>query len=64
MGLDPDPARIAGTDVAGFLCEIVAATHDVACCYKPNLAFFEAFGEEGWSILRRTLAGIPDGNFQ
>jgi orotidine-5'-phosphate decarboxylase len=61
VGLDPDPARIAGTDIAAFLREIVAATHDVACCYKPNLAFFEAFGEEGWSILRRTLDGIPDG---
>jgi len=61
VGLDPDPRRIAGTDIAGFLREIVAATRDVACCYKPNLAFFEAFGEEGWSVLRRTLDGIPDG---
>jgi orotidine-5'-phosphate decarboxylase len=61
VGLDPDPARIAGTDIAGFLREVIAATHDVVCCYKPNLAFFEAFGEEGWSILRRTLDGIPDG---
>jgi orotidine-5'-phosphate decarboxylase len=61
VGLDPDPARIAGTDIARFLREVIAATHDVVCCYKPNLAFIEAFGEEGWSILRRTLDGIPDG---
>jgi orotidine-5'-phosphate decarboxylase len=29
------------------------------CCYKPNVAFFEAFGAVGWEALRRTLEAIP-----
>jgi orotidine-5'-phosphate decarboxylase len=29
------------------------------CCYKPNIAFFEAFGAMGNEILRGTLAAIP-----
>lgn len=60
VGLDPDPARIAGGEVAGYLREVIAATRDLVCCYKPNLAFFEAFGAEGVAILSETLAAIPD----
>jgi orotidine-5'-phosphate decarboxylase len=60
VGLDPDPARLpAGLDVVSFCREIVAATHDLVCCYKPNLAFFEALGDEGTAALRATLAAVP-----
>jgi orotidine 5'-phosphate decarboxylase subfamily 2 len=38
---------------------IVEATADVACAYKPNLAFFEALGAEGLAGLRATLAAVP-----
>jgi orotidine-5'-phosphate decarboxylase len=60
VGLDPDPARIPGGDVASFLREVVAATSDLVCCYKPNLAFFEALGDEGNAALRATLAAVPE----
>ena len=30
------------------------------CAYKPNLAFYEQYGEEGHSALRRILAAIPE----
>lgn len=33
--------------------EIVAATRDLVCAYKPNLAFFEALGDDGLAALRR-----------
>lgn len=58
VGLDPDPRRIPGS-VAAFLREIVAATADLVCCYKPNLAFFEALGRDGSTVLGETLAAIP-----
>ena len=61
VGLDPDPARIPSGDIGTFLREIVAATADLVCCYKPNLAFFEALGEEGFTALRSVLGAIPDG---
>lgn len=58
VGLDPDPARIEG-DVGRFLVEIIAATRDLVCCYKPNLAFFEALGDAGTAALRQALEAIP-----
>jgi orotidine-5'-phosphate decarboxylase len=59
VGLDPDPALMPVRDVAEFNQKIIEATSDLVCCYKPNLAFYEALGEEGWEALRRTLAAIP-----
>jgi len=61
VGLDPDPSLMPFDDVpvAEFLRKIVEATSDLVCCYKPNLAFFEALGEEGWDALRQTMAAIP-----
>ena len=59
VGLDPDPALMPVADVAAFNRAIVDATADLVCAYKPNLAFYEALGEEGWRALRQTLAAIP-----
>ena len=58
VGLDPEPSRIQG-DIARFLSDVVDATRDLVCCYKPNLAFFEALGADGVTVLRRTLDAIP-----
>ena len=60
VGLDPDPTRIRGDEVAPFLRAIVEATSDVACAYKPNLAFYEQMGAEGYAALRAVLQAIPD----
>jgi orotidine-5'-phosphate decarboxylase len=59
VGLDPDPTRIAGSDVAGFNRRIIEATADLVCCYKPNIAFYEALGQDGYDALRATIAAIP-----
>jgi orotidine-5'-phosphate decarboxylase len=67
VGLDPEPSRVPAavrTDdplewVPRFLAGIIEATRDLVCCYKPNVAFFEAFGAVGWEALRRTLDAIP-----
>lgn len=59
VGLDPEPARMPDGDPAGFLRAIIEATADVAACYKPNLAFFEALGRDGYTVLARALEAIP-----
>ena len=65
VGLDPDPAKIPasfGTGVAAmeaFCAAVVEATLPYAVAYKPNLAFFEQYGAEGWAALERVVANIP-----
>jgi orotidine-5'-phosphate decarboxylase len=60
VGLDPDPNLMPMEDVAEFNKAIINATYDLVCAYKPNLAFFEALGDEGWRALKETLAAIPE----
>jgi orotidine-5'-phosphate decarboxylase len=65
VGLDPDPKLIPkhlgeGPEaVLTFLTEIIAATSDLVAAFKPNAAFFEAYGSDGWAILEklRSLIG-------
>lgn len=61
VGLDPDPERIPG-GAAGAVrhcAEVVRSTADHACCFKPNSAFWERYGPEGWSALAELRALIP-----
>lgn len=60
VGLDPDPSRMPVADVFEFNRAIIDATRDVACAYKPNLAFYEALGIPGLVALERTVAHIRD----
>lgn len=61
VGLDPDPDRIPiGVSVTEFLTGVIEATSDLVCAYKPNAAFFEQYGDEGWRILRDVVAAVPD----
>ena len=53
VGLDPDPDRIEG-GAAGALrhcLEVVRQTEEHVCCFKPNSAFWEQYGPDGWSAL-------------
>lgn len=58
VGLDPDPRLMPIEDVLEFNRAIIDATRDLVCCYKPNLAFFEALGPPGLEALRRTVEHI------
>ena len=60
IGLDPDPEQMPAVGVFDFNREIIDATSDLICAYKPNLAFYEALGIEGLKALERTVAHIPD----
>lgn len=39
--------------IEDFNCEIIRATHDIVCAYKPNMAFYE--GELGLFALKKTV---------
>jgi orotidine 5'-phosphate decarboxylase subfamily 2 len=53
VGLDPDPERIAGgaTGALRHCQEVVRQTQEHVCCYKPNSAFWEQYGPDGWTAL-------------
>ncbi|GJQ21595.1 MAG: orotidine 5'-phosphate decarboxylase [Bacteroidia bacterium] len=65
IGLDPDPDRLPthlGTSpraVLEFNKQIIESTGDLVCAYKMNLAFYEALGDEGWSVIRKTVEAVP-----
>jgi len=61
VGLDSDPAQIPdGLSVIEFNKAIIDATSDLVCAYKPNVAFYEAQGADGFDTLKRTVEYIPD----
>lgn len=68
IGLDSDLEKIPqairqnGTreTIVAFNRAIVDATKDLVCSYKPNIAFYEAHGDEGWNALRETIQYIHE----
>jgi orotidine-5'-phosphate decarboxylase len=61
VGLDPDPERIPG-GAAGALrhcVDVVERTAEHACCYKPNAAFWEQYGPDGWKALLELRHAVP-----
>lgn len=62
VGLDPDPRFIpGGLDGAVEFCrDVIATTSDIACCYKPNAAFWESYGPLGWQGLAAVREAIPN----
>ncbi len=61
VGLDPDPERMPdNVGIFEFNQAIIDATSDLVCAYKPNLAFYEALGNDGLDALKQTVKYIPD----
>ncbi len=67
IGLDPEAAKLPAAlrslpveeALGTFLHGIIAATADLVCCYKPNLAFYLAHGAAGWNVLLGLRETIP-----
>ena len=64
VGLDPRvPDGISGDEATKYIVDtnmaLIEATAGVAAAYKPNIAFYEAWGEAGLLALRATLGHIP-----
>ncbi|MCH7589060.1 MAG: orotidine-5'-phosphate decarboxylase [Chloroflexi bacterium] len=64
VGLDPHPGFLSQNNAAGardFCFRIIEETAEVACAFKPNSAFFEAFGADGIKVLGDVIRAVPDG---
>lgn len=59
VGLDPRPERLS-EPVADFCKRIIDATAEHAAAFKPNSAFFEALGLDGYRILREVIDHVPE----
>ncbi len=69
VGLDPDRGRMpdgipdSAAGAAELCTRVIDATADLAVAYKPNLAFFLAWGREGldalYSVRQRIPAEVP-----
>lgn len=61
IGLDVDLTKISTHLLAEedpifeFNKHIIDATHHLAVAYKPNTAFYEAYGLKGWEALEKTI---------
>lgn len=71
VGLDPNPVRIPSPlktgrsdrceQVLRFCLDVIDATSEHCAAFKPNLAFFESLGADGFSVLHQVVEQIPAG---
>tara|TARA_R110000751_G_scaffold105046_1_gene200718 strand:+ start:22270 stop:23088 length:819 start_codon:yes stop_codon:yes gene_type:complete len=66
IGLDVDlnkiPKHLLQTEdpIFEFNKAIIDATHHLCVSYKPNTAFYEAYGLKGWKALQKTINYLND----
>ncbi|SFZ92243.1 orotidine-5'-phosphate decarboxylase [Flaviramulus basaltis] len=66
IGLDVDLNKIPKhllkeeDPIFAFNKSIIDATHHLCVAYKPNTAFYEAYGLKGWKSLEKTINYIND----
>jgi orotidine-5'-phosphate decarboxylase len=66
IGLDVDlnkiPKHLLSIEdpIFEFNKAIIDATHDLCVSYKPNIAFYEAYGIKGWMSLQKTINYINE----
>lgn len=66
IGLDVDLNKIPPhllkleDPIFEFNKSIIDATHDLCVSYKPNTAFYEAYGIKGWQSLQKTINYINE----
>lgn len=69
VGLDPVPEKIPAAlkdtysdtnkQIFEFCKMVIQATKNHVCAYKPNTAFFEALGADGWRLMDMVFDEIP-----
>jgi uridine monophosphate synthetase len=61
VGLDPHSSELkepSATSALDFCLNLVKQTARYAAAFKPNAAFFEVFGAEGWTALKQVIEAI------
>ena len=66
IGLDTDMEKIPShlkqeeDPIFAFNKAIIDATADLCVAYKPNLAFYESLGMQGWAAFEKTVNYIRE----
>ena len=63
VGLDPhipDLKEPSAASALDFCLTLVKQTARYAAAFKPNAAFFEVFGAEGWVVLKQVIEAIHE----
>lgn len=63
IGLDPHVNDLSAPTAAGardFCLNLVKQTARYAAAFKPNAAFFEVFGADGWNALKDVIEAIKE----
>lgn len=63
IGLDPhanDLSTPTAQSARDFCLNLVKQTARYAAAFKPNAAFFEVFGADGWTALKQVIEAIND----
>jgi len=63
VGLDPHPDDLSSQTAAearAFCVGVVKAAAPYAAAFKPNAAFFEVYGAEGWTALKLVIEAIRE----
>ncbi|MBI5963150.1 MAG: orotidine-5'-phosphate decarboxylase [Chloroflexi bacterium] len=61
IGLDPhipDLEEPTAASALDFCLTLIKQTAPYAAAFKPNAAFFEVFGAEGWTVLKQVIEAI------
>jgi uridine monophosphate synthetase len=63
IGLDPHVSDLSASTAESardFCLNLVKQTSRYAAAFKPNAAFFEVFGAEGWTALKQVIDAIQE----
>ena len=63
VGLDPHVSELSSPTAASaldFCLTLIKATAPYAAAFKPNAAFFEVFGADGWTALKQVIEAIDE----
>ncbi len=63
VGLDPHPSDLPAPTAAAartFCLHLVKQTAPYAAAFKPNAAFFERYGPDGWAALKEVIAAVAE----
>jgi uridine monophosphate synthetase len=63
VGIDPPLETVPAEELFAYGRRIVDLTHEAACLYKPNIAFYEARGIKGLEKLAELITYIHDAGF-
>ncbi len=67
VGLDPHPSDLSAPTAEAartFCLHLIKATASYAAAFKPNAAFFELYGPEGWVALKDVIAAVQEESYR